>query len=127
MHINAHYEDDEDIIEQTFGMADDQRNNQVFQDLPTPKSRMKREIDIEKDNITTGAGSGQNQQNRKKIFDEGKRQSEHNVIDKMWGDSSENPAALAKNQLYAASQKNIDTGNQTSQSKTPQVAVTTKI
>ena len=47
----------EDIIEQTFGIGDDQRNNQVFQDLPTPKSRMKREIDIEKE-ITAGGGSG---------------------------------------------------------------------
>ena len=42
-------DDEEDVIEQTFGVGDDQRNNQVFQDLPTPKSRMKREIDIEKD------------------------------------------------------------------------------
>jgi hypothetical protein len=42
-------DEEEDVIEQTFGVGDDQRNNQVFQDLPTPKSRMKREIDIEKD------------------------------------------------------------------------------
>ena len=57
LHIKAPYDEEEDIIEQTFGIGDDQRNNQVFQDLPTPKSRMKREIDIEKE-ITAGGGSG---------------------------------------------------------------------
>ena len=62
---------------------------------------MKREIDIEKE-ITAGGGSGN--QTRKKLFDEGKRQSETKVIDSsMWDVTADNPAALAKNHLYAAS------------------------
>ena len=64
---------------------------------------MKREIDIEKaitDEIGGPGGSGN--QTRKKIFDDSKRQSEHNVIDSMW-DVADNPTVLAKNHLYAAS------------------------
>ena len=60
--------------------------------MPTPKSRMKREIDIEKDMAAGGSGT----QTRKKIFDGDKRQSEHNVMDPMWGDVADN-AVLAKN------------------------------
>ena len=53
---------------------------------------MKREIDIEKDMAAGGSGT----QTRKKIFDGDKRQSEHNVMDPMWGDVADN-AVLAKN------------------------------
>lgn len=64
--------DEDDVIEQTFGIGSaDDRNNQIFNELPTPKSRMKREIDIEgegeKEKTTVGSAVGQN---RKKIFDE---------------------------------------------------------
>lgn len=74
------------MIEQTFGIGSDDRQNQIFNDLPTPKSRMKREIDIENEpgerdkHVAAGQhqqiSSGQN--NRKKIFegDNVKRQSE---------------------------------------------------
>lgn len=59
------------MIEQTFGIGSvDDRNNQIFNELPTPKSRMKREIDIEaegeREKIVVGSAVGQN---RKKIFD----------------------------------------------------------
>ena len=67
---------------------------------------MKREIDIEKDLAAANANSGN--VTRKKVFDDGKRLSEHKVTDSVW-DVENNPQALTKNQLYAASQKNIDT------------------
>ena len=116
-------EDDEDIIEQTFGVGDVGRNNQVFDNLPTPKSRMKRQIDLENEtsvvaaNANNAAQAGNNsnnqQQQRQKMFeDTSKRKSEHNVTEVKWVED-ENQASqvkpIGRNQLYAASQKNIDT------------------
>ena len=43
---------EDDIIEQTFGQPeDDQLAKQVFADLPTPKSKMHKEINEEKSAI----------------------------------------------------------------------------
>ena len=137
-----HEEDDEDIIEQTFGVGDVQRNNQVFDNLPTPKSRMKRQIDLENDaNVVSATGAqnaNRNEGNRgtsggaptvetdqkkggpaervqaRRLEDTGKRKSEHNVVEatKWVEDEITSPVAIARNQLYAASQKNIETTDQ---------------
>lgn len=55
---------------------------------------MKREIDIEKDLAAANANSGN--LNRKKVFDDGKRLSEHKVTDTVW-DVENNPQTLTKN------------------------------
>ena len=86
---------------------------------------MKREIDLENENPINDKNATGNTNNssavgngRKKIFDEGsnanKRMSEKNVVDTMWENEQSTPQALVKNQLYAASQKNIDTSKKTS-------------
>ena len=104
LQLQVRYDDEEDIIEQTFGIGDDQQTSQVFQDLPTPKSRMKREIDIEKDmTAAAAAAAGPQGAARKKIFDESnKRQSETKVIGSMWG-VEDTPGVMTKSHLYAVS------------------------
>ena len=90
-------------------MDADKRNNQVFQDLPTPKSRMKREIDIEAETSnfkdgTQAAGGNTNtsgNQARKKIFEEAskgqaKRASEHKVTGPIFN-SQEESTPIGKN------------------------------
>ena len=119
-------EDDEDIIEQTFGVGDVQRNNQVFDNLPTPKSRMKRQIDLENetsvvptnakpDNAAANGNSNVQKKQSKMFEDTSKRKSEHNVTEntKWVEDENENQQVkpIGRNQLYAASQKNIDTSD----------------
>jgi len=63
-------ETEEDIIEQTFGMGDVLRNGQVFNDPPTPKSRMKREIDVEKETVVQMTLGKDVALSRAKIFEE---------------------------------------------------------
>ena len=53
-------EPEEDIIEQTFGSPNnDEDAKKIFADLPTPKSKMQREIDIEKSAIQVSSAAGQ--------------------------------------------------------------------
>ena len=109
LRLQIPFDEEEDIIEQTFGMDADKRNNQVFQDLPTPKSRMKREIDIEaetsnfKDGTQVAGGNTNTSGNhaRKKIFEEAskgqaKRASEHKVTGPIFN-SQEESTPIGKN------------------------------
>ena len=71
---------DDDVIEQTFGLqtVSDNRNTSNLYELPTPKSRMKREIDIERD--MQNVQSAQGQTTRKRIKKEIQSPSETNVV-----------------------------------------------
>ena len=61
---------EDDIIEQTFGQPqDDQLAKQVFADLPTPKSKMHKEINEEKSAIQVTSATGQQRKRIKKIGD----------------------------------------------------------
>lgn len=59
-------------------------------------------------NEQKAGGAGERGQGRR--FEEtGKRKSEHNVLTENVEDEIKAPVPIARNQLYAASQKNIET------------------